>query len=168
MFVFGGKQKGGAERVITNLANSMINENEIYFLGLKKIDNFYYTNNKIKYCFVEEEKEYKKNFITRNLSRLKRIKKYINDINPDIIISFAREQSYRILFANYFNKRKIIVSVRNDPKHEYTTIKEKLVMKFLYRRVNGFVFQTEDAKNFFSNSLSIIISYFSINRINCH
>lgn len=32
--------------------------------------------------------------------------KKIKTINPDIIISFAREQSYRILFTNYFNKRK--------------------------------------------------------------
>lgn len=160
LFVFGGKQKGGAERAITNISSHMIKENEVHFLGLKKIDNFYSISNKIKYHLMERESDYKKNFFIRNINRLTKIRKIIKEVNPDVIISFAREQSYRILLLNYFNKRKIIVSVRNDPKHEYTTFKEKLVMKILYKRVNGFVFQTEEAKKFFDKKVqdkSVII-----------
>lgn len=155
LFVFGGKQKGGAERVITNIANHLINNNEIYFLGLKKIDEFYSIDKKIKYYLMESETDYSRNFLVRNVKRLKKIKKIVKDINPNIIISFSREQSYRILLLNYFNKRKIIVSVRNDPRHEYTTLFEKIIMQILYRRVNGFVFQTEDAKNFFPKKMRI-------------
>ena len=160
LFAFGGKQKGGAERAITNIANYMIKNNEIHFLGLKKIDNFYEINSNIKYHLMETEDDYSSNFLVRNIRRVKKIKQIINNVNPDIIISFAREQSYRILLLNYFNKRKIIVSVRNDPKHEYTSIFEKIVMRILYRRVNGFVFQTEEARDFFGKKIgdkSVII-----------
>ena len=160
LFVFGGKQKGGAERVITNLANNMIKEHEVYFLGLREMDSFYKINDKIRYYFLEDEIDYNKNFLIRNFNRTKKIKKNINEINPDIIISFSREQSYRILFTNLFNKRKIIVSVRNDPKQEYKSFCEKKLMKILYSRADGFVFQTEEARNFFPKAFrdkSIII-----------
>lgn len=160
LFVFGGKQKGGAERVITNLANDMIDEHEVYFLGLKEIDSFYKFDKRIKYYFVENKNLKKENFIIRNIRRTMSLAKKIKTINPDIIISFAREQSYRILFTNYFNKRKIILSVRNDPSHEYTNIIQKIAMRILYVRVNGFVFQTTEAQQFFSKNIqkkSIII-----------
>lgn len=160
LFVFGGKQKGGAERAITNIANAMIKENDVYFLGLKNINKFYEYSDKIKYYTMEKESEYKKNFLLRNYIRVKRMRKFVKEINPDVVISFAREQSYRLLLLNFFNKRRIIVSVRNDPKHEYVKFSEKITMKILYSRVNGFVFQTEEARDFFSDKIknkSIII-----------
>lgn len=153
LFAFGGKQKGGAERAITNIANYMIKDNDVHFLGLKKIDNFYEINSKIKYHLMEKESDYNSNFLVRNIRRVKKINQIIKSVNPDVVISFAREQSYRILLLNYFNKRKIIVSVRNDPRHEYTSIFEKIIMKILYRRVNGFVFQTEEARDFFGKKI---------------
>lgn len=160
LFVFGGKQKGGAERVITNLANNMIKKHDVYFLGLKKMNTFYEINDNIKYDFIEQAEDYKSNFFIRNFNRTRRMYNSIRSVSPDIIISFSREQSYRLLLTNFFNKRKIIISVRNDPKEEYKNFFEKCLMKILYLRVNGFVFQTEEARSFFPKSFqekSVII-----------
>ena len=160
MFVFGGKQKGGAERVITNLANGLIKNNVVSFLGVKKIDNLYKYNDDISYYILDDDNVKYHSFIDRNYKRVKKMIKYMKEENPDIIVSFAGEQCYRTLFVNLFNKRKIIVSLRNDPIHEYNSFFKKLLMKILYRRANGFVFQTEDARDYFNKKIrdnSIII-----------
>ena len=49
-----------------------------------------------------------------------------------------------------FNKIPVILSVRNDPKEEYKNIKRKIFMKILYPLADGYVFQTEEAKEYFS------------------
>ena len=160
MIIFGGKQKGGAERVITNLANGLIKNNKVSFLGVKKIDNLYKYNDNIPYYILDGENDKYHSFIDRNYKRVKKMIKFIKEDNPDIIISFAGEQCYRTLFVNLFNKRKIIVSLRNDPVHEYKSLFTKILMRLVYRRADGFVFQTEDARDYFSNrirSKSIII-----------
>ena len=57
-------------------------------------------------------------------------------------------------------KIPVIVSVRNDPNVEYKSKINNLVMKILYPLADGFVFQTEDAKNYFNKKIqskSVII-----------
>ena len=50
-------------------------------------------------------------------------------------------------------KIKVIVSVRNDPKIEYKSKLYNLLMRKLYPKADGFVFQTRDAKEFFSSEI---------------
>lgn len=161
LFTLGTLKKGGAERVITNLSNYLVkNNNEVIITTTIKGKTFYELNKKIKLYGLDDEK-ISLNFIMKNKKRLTELKKILKDEKPDIIVSFLPEPSYRVLFLKIFNRQlKVIVSVRNDPKVEYKSKINRLVMKMLYPLADGFVFQTQEAKEYFSKRIqrkSVII-----------
>ena len=153
-------EKGGAERVISVLANNFIETNEVTIVTLMKGKAKYELNNKIKLIQIDK-KEYsklnriKKFFIKLSPRRLTDLLTTIIQEKPDIIISFLPEPSMRIMFLKKINRKirniPTIISIRNDPTVEYKNKFIYLVMKYLYRNVNGMVLQTEDAKKYFSN-----------------
>jgi len=153
MFSTGCLKKGGAERVISNLANYFINDNKVSIVTTIKGEQYYELDKNINVYSLDQGSNIE-NFLIKNVKRIRNLKKIINKVKPDIIVSFLPEPSYRLLFLKIFNKNlKVIVSVRNDPKIEYKNIISKLVMKLLYSKADGFVFQTEEAKNYFSKKI---------------
>jgi glycosyltransferase involved in cell wall biosynthesis len=153
VFNLGSLEKGGAERVASNLCNYLIENNEVSIITSIKSNNYYKLKEDIKLYNLDEGKP-DKNLLKKNISRLKKMNYLIRKIKPDIIVSFLPEPSYRILFLKIFNKNlKIIVSVRNDPKIEYKATINRLIMKILYPLADGFVFQTQEAKEYFSKKI---------------
>ena len=146
LFYIGSLEKGGAERVISNLANDFVKNNDIVMVT---------TINKIEYSLEKKVKHYSldENVKLNALQRLKKLYKIIKDEKPNVIVSFLPEPSYRILLLRKFINIPIIVSVRNDPKREYSNFKRKILMKILYPLADGFVFQTEEAKEFFRKKI---------------
>lgn len=157
LFCIGSLEKGGAERVISNLANAFSEKNDISIVTtIDKVE--YEIQENIKLYNLEGKKTNSKKH--NRLARIKKLYKVINEVNADVIVSFLREPTFRVLLLRKFIKTPIIVSVRNDPKIEYKDIKNRLLMKFLYPMADGFVFQTEEAKGYFSKKIqdkSIII-----------
>ena len=161
LFNIGNLQKGGAERVIANLSNNLNNKGyDISIVIGPNEQSFYKINQDVKIYAIDKNKVYK-NRIQKNILRIKELNKVIKEVKPDVIVSFLPEPSYRVLFIKVFNRKlKIIVSVRNDPKIEYKSILNKIAMKILYPKANGFVFQTAEARDFFCNKIkrkSVII-----------
>ena len=157
LFCIGSLEKGGAERVISNLANTFSQNEDIDIVTT--IDRVEYElNQKVKLHSLDEKNG--NVGILNKLFRVKKLYKLIKKIKPNIIVTFLPEPSYRVLLLRKFIKLPIIVSVRNDPKIEYSTFKRKVLMKLLYPLADGFVFQTEEAKDFFSKEIqtkSVII-----------
>ena len=64
---------------------------------------------------------------------------------------------FKILFLKHISKRikeiPVIISVRNDPEIEYKNKIINYIMRKLYPLANGFVFQTQDAKDYFKTIL---------------
>jgi glycosyltransferase involved in cell wall biosynthesis len=57
-------------------------------------------------------------------------------------------------------KTKMIISERNDPRHDHISIKSKILRKLLYHRADFFVFQTKQEQQYYSKSIqkrSVII-----------
>lgn len=153
LFCIGNLLKGGAERVAANLCNYLIKENEITIVTTKGKKSEYELDKKIKVESLESE-ETNKNFILKNIDRLKVLKEIVKAEKPDIIISFLPEPTYRILFLKFFNRKlKVIVSVRNDPKIEYKSTISRITMKVLYPLADGFVFQTKEAQEYFNKKI---------------
>jgi len=163
VFCINSLVKGGAERVITNLANYFIKDHDITIITLTNYEIGYEINKDVKIIkldkkeknsYKDKNKFYKKLVkIPRTLIRIRRMKKEIDKINPDIIISFLPESSFVVLCNKYKykNNNKVIVSVRNDPSVEYASKIYNFIMKKLYPKADGFIFQTEDAKKYFDN-----------------
>ena len=158
MFNISSMGKGGAERVISILANELIKEHDVSILVNTKENQAYILNKKIK--LLELDKKYISTALFRNIKRIWSSYKILKKEQPDIIISFLPIPSYRILLLRKFIKAPIIISDRNDPNKEYHSFISKFLMKTLYPKADGFVFQTEEQKNFFNKSIqnkSVII-----------
>ena len=153
-------EKGGAERVISLLANEFSKENDVSILTLKKSKDAYKLNPSIRRLRIDKT-DYKKDdrirSILRKLSiaRLARQRKILIAENPDIIISFLPEPSLRLMMIKKYSRKMkekpTIISIRNDPTKEFKNPLLRKIMKCLYKNVDGMVFQTEDAKRFFDN-----------------
>lgn len=143
IFCIDSLEKGGAQRVISVLSNEFCKENEVYIITLFKVDIEYNFDDRIKVIQMDSNK---KNIFSY-IRKIKYMKKVINDIKPDIIISFLIKSS---MFSSLGKGRyKLIISDRNDPKEEYKRKLHFFCMKNTYKKANGFVFQTEDAKRYF-------------------
>lgn len=159
--------KGGAERVISNLANGFsensTNKIEILTMYNTKID--YDLNKNIVINSLDEKyvDPYKLQNNSRGIKKLikhilkffkyiqlkKNLRKYMKNKEFDVVVTFLPEPSFMILSQKKYVKSKIIISDRNDPKEEYNTIRTNHLMKKLYPLADGFVFQTDDAKHYF-------------------
>jgi glycosyltransferase involved in cell wall biosynthesis len=161
VFCINSMDKGGAERVISILANYFSKKNEIYIITI--------TDNKIEYKLEESinliklvnKKNKINNKLIRKISilpkflvRTIKLRKILIQISADVIISFLPEASFMSLLANN-GRTKIIVSDRNDPKIEYKNPIYNYFMKKLYPKADGYVFQTLDAKKYFNNLLAL-------------
>ncbi len=160
MFCLGSMTKGGAERVIANLSNELIKKHEIAIVVTPPDKPMYELNKKIDFCTLDKFNEKNGSFLNRNFRRIRRLRRIIKNKQPDIIVSLLPEPTYRLMIAKSFLKIKTIISVRNDPNREYNNFFKKLLVRLLYSKADGFVFQTSDAKQWFSKKIqkkSVII-----------
>lgn len=146
--------KGGAERVVTNLANQFADKNHnVILVTSYSVKKEYKTNPDVTRICLEDYKKNSKNKILKNINIVKQLNGLIKNTNPDLIVSFMREPVVRALFASRRSNVKNIISVRNDPSKEYPGITGKIISKYLLPKADGCVFQTEDAKKYFPKNL---------------
>ena len=139
---------GGAEKVITNLANwlSENTDNKIILVSVEGHGKPYPICKKVIYdSFSLNEKT---NKIKIHLQILKNTIKALNKYKPDILISFNIYPIFYAQLTSILKNIKFFYSERNDPGLEYGII-AKLIRWFVLRRANGVVFQTKDAMNYF-------------------
>lgn len=86
----------------------------------------------------------------RTICRLPKLRKICKKYNADAVISFMCNANFRAILATRFLKTKLLISVRNDPKRLYSSKKKAFLAKTLYPWAEGCVFQTEDARSWFS------------------
>lgn len=143
---------GGAARVMTNLANSLIEKNDVIFVtNFFDVHEYHLENSIVRYTL--EKKNFSDNKIVKNKIRINNLRKIIKKEKPDICISFMKENNYRLIVASRKLPTKIIVSVRNDPKIIFKNHVSKLFGELFYRCADCVVFQTDDAKTFFSKQI---------------
>lgn len=168
-------KKGGAERVISILANEFINNNEVTILTLMNMKDSYELSPNIKRIRVDKNDSYSLNPLKKvlkklSIARLVKFKKEIINEHPDVIISFLPEPSLRLMFVRKFSKKlqkiPVIISIRNDPNIEYKSLIIKHLMKYLYKSVDGMVFQTTDAKAYFDDIINFKNTEIIANPIN--
>ena len=154
MFVCDTMGSGGAERVISILSNSFIDNGHdvnILMIGSDAGVPFYSLNEKIKllYLFHKRLGFFKKTKIIKNT---------IKENKPDVVVSFLSYVCIYVWQALKHTNIPYIVSERNDPKHR-GRFRQYLLNKS-FKKAEGCVFQTEDALNWYkqiSKKKSIVI-----------
>jgi glycosyltransferase involved in cell wall biosynthesis len=147
-FIIGIMGNGGAERVISVLSNNFIDHDyKVNIITIYGNRTDYNIDKRID-VFNIECKDNRK--ICRYIERIKKIRKLIKEINPDIIISFLADVNIFVLIATLFLKNKIIISERNDPNSDPKSKLVRILRDKLYFISDGYVFQTDDARDYFS------------------
>lgn len=148
-------EQGGAERVVTNLANRFASEGYQVIIATEWYgENEFQIDSEVRRVHVGlREGDEKKNHIIQFLLRIKYLRQFIKEERPDILIPFARKALYRGLTAAYFIKIPVLISIRTDPAGHYEERSDKLQIPILFPRADGCVFQTEGAKGFFAPRL---------------
>lgn len=146
---------GGAERVISSLANHYSGiGSHVTIMTCLKGKSYYKVSNKIDTVSLDDCKQQQdEHKISRFLRRRTRIKMHLLNNKYDVIICFLPEPSFLMLSLKKHFKLKILVSERANPKEEYSNLFHSLLMRMLYPRADSFVFQTEDAKKYFSHNI---------------
>lgn len=141
-FVTDTLQAGGAERVISILANKMQErgyEVEIICLRMHKV--FYEFNPSIKLTFAED-------YVNGGMfKRMRWLRKYVRQQKPSVVIAFMIAVYATTLLSLIGSKIPVIVSERIDPRK---TKKWKNVLRYVVMPlIQHMVVQTEDIKSYF-------------------
>lgn len=147
LFACHGAGNGGAERIITTLANEFHKRQyEVVLLTTKEEYNDYRIDNGIKHIRVVVNGNSK---VINTVNRVVQIRRHIRNEKPACIISFSTVTNLQILISSMFLHTKIIVSERVDPSR-YPTSKIRRALRIaLYPLANRIVFQTKDAMHYF-------------------
>lgn len=146
-FLIGSMGKGGAERVISVIANDFANKGWKVDILLLLDDNCAYNLHKninlIPICDTQKSR------IKQLPYWLKRIRTYAREKSPHTIVSFVARINIITLLACIGMKKNIIVSERNDPSADGRSSFVKVATYLLYPLSNCIVFQTKRAKHCF-------------------
>lgn len=140
LFVSGDLCDGGAQRVISVIANEMASlGKEVYLLAFYRSPKDYYINDSVHLTYMcdgYEEYSQKNHF-----ERLFYIRRYIKHVRPDVGIGFL-QGGYAMYFASIGLRFKKIASLRNAPE---TIFKGKSVFdiatRFWFNHADAVVLQ---------------------------
>ncbi len=156
--------QGGAERVVSNLANQFANEGYKVYVATEWYDqDEFKLDDKVERVHVGlREGDDKKNGLTKFLLRVKYLKEFTKKYQPDVLIAFAHRANYRALMAAGNMNVPVIVCCRTDPTGHYDHLSDKIQIKWLFPKASGAVFQTTGQKEFFKpylqNNSTIILN----------
>lgn len=156
-FVIGDLSGGGAERAVILLANELVKrKNEVAIVCMPNNNKSYPIDSRVNIIRLRKYNNKFKDFFIRSMN----LRKVFFHNKPDVIISFTTQKNVCTIMSTIFTKSNLIISERNDPNQDPKSKLLRFLRKILYRFADGYVFQTEDAKKYFSKSIqrkSIII-----------
>ncbi len=141
---------GGAERVMTVLANQFVMRGiQTTIITRQETDCVYPLDSRVKVLSTSVSCS---NKFVRNIKRNIKLRNLIVESNPDVIISFMTSMNIQAAIFTLGLNYPLIISERNNPETDISK-RDKLFVKLLYPRCQGYVFQTEDARNWFSSTI---------------
>lgn len=150
--------RGGAERVIANLCNEALSEKyRVTIITCMNKPVGYELKPGIEHICIEKTSDmHYRNLGERFLKRRKMLKQILEECKPDVLLCFLPEPNFLALSLKKFFGFPMIISVRNDPVREYRNPVYQVIMRLLYPKADGYVFQTQQAKEYFGFSKHIM------------
>lgn len=141
---------GGAERQLITLANKMAEKGHEVHLLIIAEDRICYdisTSIQIHSLLFAE----KGNLIQKIFRRYKALKNKLRELRSDIIVNFNFQSAYLLAFGSHNGIGKVIYSERGDPGDKEYKGLMRIIRTLVLPRIDGFVFQSEGARDFFKN-----------------
>lgn len=164
-FFIGGLYGGGAERVTCNLASFLAQRShQVEILTISETEESYELDERVTIASLLPLKGRGKNKTWNICIRFLRFWKYLKTHECDAYVVMLPATTIMLLAFRGIAKAKIIAAERVDPA-AYPTWKKRS-LKYLAKRANGFVFQTEEAKAWYGKAVSSIKTKIIPNAIN--
>ncbi len=133
---------GGAERVMSELANIWAHENHtVHLVLLAKSKNFYEISDKVivhNLGFVQNGKISK---IISTIKTILKLRRLFKSLDSDFILSLMIKSNISTLLASLFLAQNIFVSDRSNPKRVQPKV-VSFLRKLTYRYASGIIAQT--------------------------
>lgn len=146
-FVIGSMGRGGAERVISILANDYAQNGwEVDILLLLRNECAYELSSTINVIDVSGDR-------TSRWLRLPMwiggIRRYAKQYRPNVVVAFAARINIITQVSLAYMNIPVVVSERNDPYKDGRGTLVNIMTKWLYPKAEAVVFQTKRAKSYF-------------------
>ena len=150
-FFIGSMGRGGAERVISILANHYARKGwQVEIVMLLKNEVEYALSKEIVLVDLHGSSA---SYARNALSWLTQIRRYLKKSRPDRVVSFVARINALVLTAALGLKLRIVVSERNDPKNDGRGWAMQRYCDLIYRTADRIVFQTEYEKTCFCKAV---------------
>lgn len=145
----------GAERVFTELSNEWVRQGHkvtvIQFEQEAFGSESFILDSKVKKITLNHKDI--KNKVLRYVTYLRDIRNYIKVNRNSVVIAFSFTTQVIVSIATLLLKNRIIFSERNDPNNCPYSSTTRGIRNIIFHKADKIVFQTEDAKKYFSNSI---------------
>ncbi len=147
-FVIGGIKGGGAERVVCNLANYFVmNNDSVEIVSFTSGEN-YGLDKRVAVYYLDRDCTSGSRFANK-IKKYNNLKRYMRQSTCNVIVAFLPVEICLCAHLRKKNNAKVIASERNDPSTYPYLI--QVLLKYYVRKVDGMVFQTEDVKSWYKS-----------------
>ena len=149
--LIGSLTKGGAERVLVNLADYFVNKGYcVTMVTQYKWENEYPLNDKVKRIISDiTQEETTKSRVVNFKRRFKKLRDIWKAEKPDVILSFIGKNNMMAILTSRFLNIPVAVSVRAEPSEEYYNFWMGFMARHLFAKADGVVLQTKKCFDFF-------------------
>lgn len=142
---------GGAERVTVNLANKFAEKGyNVTIITYFDTPSAYELSERVRIINCHCNKN---NKLLGFLQGIINTRKLVKQINADIVVSLLTQTNIMLILSLLNTRIPLIISERNDPKRDPKKRLYRILRFMFYRFAEGFVFQTEGAKRYFSKNI---------------
>lgn len=147
MFIIPRMVGGGAERVISVLANEFVNRQiGVKILMTSGSDMAYKLDDRIEVIQIGGRSG---GSLWKRLLRIVRMRKVFRENPEAILVAFEPATAFFTCLAKMGLRRKLVSSERNDPK----SFGNDRIREYAYRHSDKVVFQTKDAMTYFPDDI---------------
>ena len=156
-FFYGNLLRGGAQRVISELANKFAEwGDEAILLTLDDGKSGYCLDPRVEVCGlkVAGDSKNKLQSAERFIKTLTTLRRWHREERPDVVVCFSTHLNLQLMAALWgiSNRCRIITSERANPSVRKTGLLSVIELKVI-ENVDGFIFQTERVSRLFSEKL---------------
>ncbi len=163
-FAIGTLNYSGAEKIVRHLIEKLNDgENQISVMLLSCSAPISTVPAEVTQYPLYVDPSVFKNPLKRVVQRIKGIRKVVNNNRFDVVVSFGVVFNMDVALGLIGTNTKLILCERNDPVYDPRSKFQRLRRSLTYPFADGYVFQTETIKSFFSKriqSKSIVIPNF--------
>lgn len=149
--LIGALTKGGAERVLVNLADYFAEKGyKVTMVTQYRKENEYPLNEKVKRVISDiTPQETTKSRLINFKRRFRKLRNIWRGERPDVILSFIGKNNMMAILTSRFLRIPVAVSVRAEPGEEYYNSWMRFMARYLFAWAGGVILQTRQCFDFF-------------------